>query len=180
MYEYSTSSGKRSLARSSRSRTSRYATSISAPCLKFRYTEAELEEHDAVIESIPLTVLNSSSSGIAIFSIVSIGTADFQWTRIDIESPSKPFGKSSSWRRLIAIKPTAKIVRKRTNMLTRRLRDNRVIFVASSLDSIREPIGQAVKQNEANAGSGQCRIPQGHTLAKCCRLLRRAWLGRAA
>ena len=65
-------------------------------------------------------------------------------------------------------------------MLTRRLRDNRVIFVASSLDSIREPIGQAVKQNEANAGSGQCRIPQGHTLAKRFRLLRRAWLGRAA
>ena len=29
-------------------------------------------------------------------------------------------------------------------MLTRRLRDNRVIFVASSLDSIREPIGQAL------------------------------------
>ena len=65
-------------------------------------------------------------------------------------------------------------------MLTRRLRDNRVIFVASSLDSIRESIGQAVKNNEANAGSGQRRIPQGHTLAKRCRLLRRAWLGRAA
>ena len=80
----------------------------------------------------------------------------------------------------MAIRPTASMVRNSTNMVTRRSRDNRVIFVASSLDSITEPLGQAVMQDEAKAWLGQRRNLQTDTLAKRFRLLRRAWLGRAA
>ena len=79
----------------------------------------------------------------------------------------------------MAIRPTARMVRNSTNMVTRRSRDNRVIFVASSLDSIREPLGQAVMQDEAKAGPGQRRNPQTDTLAKRFRLLRHACFGRA-
>ena len=80
----------------------------------------------------------------------------------------------------MAIRPTARMVRNSTNMVTRRSRDNRVIFVASSLDSIREPLGQTVMRDGAKAGPGQRRNPQTDTSAKRFRLLRSAWLGRAA
>ena len=110
--------------------------SMSVPCLKPRLTYAPPEVHEELIESKPRTVLNSSSSGNASFSITSWGTAAFHGTRTESELPSNPLGKSSSLSLFVAIRPTMIIVRNRTNIVTLRLRDNRVIWVASLLDSI--------------------------------------------